>query len=192
MSTLKSDYRKKIQEIPKFKFKWDKRRKKLDHIQEQAQMCIDFYELKYKFVFDNAKQRAGQCDYGRKRISLSRHYCELNDYDEIQSTIIHEVAHALSGKMFREYGHGKTWQFMDIHLGNNGHRCYDSKKVNMPEGKYKYVCLRCDFEHNFHRKPKRQHACPKCCKEHNNGVFTKKFLLCREEIVDGQIKYTKQ
>ena len=52
---------------------------------------------KYYFQFDNAKRRAGCCDYRRKRISLSGYFTEHNNKTEVMNTILHEVAHALAG-----------------------------------------------------------------------------------------------
>ena len=46
---------------------------------------------------DNARRRAGQCDYRRREISLSRHYVRHAEDDHIRDTILHEIAHALVG-----------------------------------------------------------------------------------------------
>lgn len=185
------NYTRRIEQLTKFHFNWDKRKNKLEQIREQSKKCIDFYNLKYTFKLDNAKVRVGQCDYGKKTISISKYYCELNDYSEIECTIIHEVAHAISFELFGEYGHGVIWQKVDKQLGNTGDRCYDVKKVNMPKGKYKYVCLTCNFVHHFHRKVKRLHACPKCCEKYNNGKFSIDYLLFLEEKSGNSVKITK-
>ena len=52
----------------------------------------------YSFKFDNAKRRFGQCSYTDKRISLSKPLASnnLDNFFQINDTILHEIAHALS------------------------------------------------------------------------------------------------
>jgi predicted SprT family Zn-dependent metalloprotease len=73
-------------------------------------------KLGYKFKFDNAKRRFGYCSYTDKEISLSKPLCEynLNNFYQINDTILHEIAHALSYKIHgrRGSGHCKRW----VHL----------------------------------------------------------------------------
>ena len=56
---------------------------------------------------DNARRRAGQCDYRRREISLSRHYVRHADDAHIRDTILHEIAHALVGP---HHGHDAAWR----------------------------------------------------------------------------------
>ena len=51
----------------------------------------------WSFGFDNAKRRAGLCDYTRKRISVSRYLAARYDDDTNHQTLLHEVAHAIAG-----------------------------------------------------------------------------------------------
>ena len=51
----------------------------------------------WTFGFDNAKRRAGLCDYTQKRISVSRYLTARYDDDTNHQTLLHEVAHALAG-----------------------------------------------------------------------------------------------
>ena len=55
----------------------------------------------YRFKFDNAKRRFGQCSYTNKRISLSKPLSSnnLDNFFQINDTILHEIAHALSYKL---------------------------------------------------------------------------------------------
>ena len=50
----------------------------------------------WSFGFDRSKVRFGKCDYGKKRISLSRHLVEANGIAVVRETILHEIAHALA------------------------------------------------------------------------------------------------
>ena len=54
----------------------------------------------WRFKFDRARLRAGQCRYRSKTITLSKHYVALNVTtrpEEVLDTILHEIAHALAG-----------------------------------------------------------------------------------------------
>ena len=54
-------------------------------------------DSKWTFAFDRATTRAGLCDHRMHRISVSRHFAERFDDDEIHQVLLHEVAHALAG-----------------------------------------------------------------------------------------------
>ena len=56
---------------------------------------------------DHARRRAGQCDYTRRVISLSRHYVRHAEPAHIHDTILHEIAHALVGP---HHGHDAVWR----------------------------------------------------------------------------------
>lgn len=71
----------------------------------------------WSFGFDNAKRRAGLCDYGRKRISVSRYLSARYDDETNHQTLLHEVAHALAGP---GAGHGPRWKAVARDLGYEG------------------------------------------------------------------------
>jgi len=71
----------------------------------------------WTFGFDNAKRRAGLCDFGRRRISVSRYLAARYDDDENHQTLLHEVAHALAGPAA---GHGPEWKRIARDLGYVG------------------------------------------------------------------------
>ena len=69
--------------------------------------------------------RAGVCSTVKKRIDLQPTFIELNDPELVHSTILHEIAHALTPK----HGHNKFWKRKAIEVGHSGKRCYsDSVK----------------------------------------------------------------
>ena len=105
--------------------------------------------LTWSFGFDNAKNRCGQCQHHRRRITLSRHYVRLNDEAEVRDTILHEIAHALVGP---GAGHGARWQAQAIRIGATPQRC--AQNVEMPEGGVEGFCTPgCKARHNRHRMP---------------------------------------
>lgn len=71
------------------------------------------------FKFDRAAQRAGQCRYRDRTITLSRFYVENNDEAEVTDTILHEIAHALVGG---GHGHDYTWKRKCLEIGGNARR----------------------------------------------------------------------
>jgi predicted SprT family Zn-dependent metalloprotease len=71
-------------------------------------------------------RRAGQCDWGKKRISLQPVYVELNDARLVMNTILHEIAHALTPR----HGHNKYWKAKAREIGCTGARCYPRETIN--------------------------------------------------------------
>ena len=74
-------------------------------------------DASWSFGFDNAKRRAGLCDYTRKRISVSRYLAARYDDDTNHQTLLHEVAHAIAGA---SAGHGTKWKAVARDLGYVG------------------------------------------------------------------------
>jgi predicted SprT family Zn-dependent metalloprotease len=93
----------------------------------------------WKFEFDHAKMRCGLCSYRRKTISLSKHYVMLNSWAEIEDTIRHEIAHALTPA---DKGHGEAWKRMAVKCGAKPERC-TSNAVSVP-GRYYGICKDCN------------------------------------------------
>lgn len=108
----------------------------------------------WKFEFDNAKRRAGQCRYRDKTITLSRHYVQLNYItrpDDVLDTILHEIAHALVGG---GHGHDEVWKAECVRIGARPERCYDSGAVDMPKGNMVATCGGCAKVFRKHRVPR--------------------------------------
>lgn len=70
---------------------------------------------------DHARRRAGQCDYTRRVISLSRHYVRHAEPAHIHDTILHEIAHALVGP---HHGHDAVWRRKAREIGCTATRCH--------------------------------------------------------------------
>ena len=73
---------------------------------------------------------AGRCRYGYRIIELAGWFIDNNTDDEIDLTIAHEVAHALT----QGSGHGIVWSAKCIELGGNGQQYYNmgDRNVNNP------------------------------------------------------------
>lgn len=111
----------------------------------------------WTFAFDSAKRRAGLCNYGTHRISVSRYLAARYDDDEIHQILLHEVAHALAGP---RAGHGPKWARIAADLGYVGRRTHDGEIAddlapwigNCPAG----------HAHYRYREPMRPLSCGLC------------------------------
>lgn len=114
-------------------------------------------DASWSFGFDNAKRRAGQCDYTRKRITVSRYLAARFDDDDVHQILLHEVAHALAGS---KAGHGARWLSTARELGYVGGRTHAGETAvelapwvgTCPAGHIAYR----------HRRPTRAASCVKC------------------------------
>lgn len=90
----------------------------LDRVRRWADALITLHlDDSWTFGFDNAKRRAGLCDYGRRRISVSRYLAARYDDETNHQTLLHEVAHAMAGPTA---GHGPRWRRVARELGYVG------------------------------------------------------------------------
>jgi len=124
-------------------------------------------KIGYRFKFDNAKRRFG--------LSKPLASNNLDNFYQINDTILHEIAHALSYKIHgrRGMGHCKRWVHVAKSIGCNGIRCYDSTQVNNIEHKYTLVCDTCGGENPRHRRPRQDYSCAKC----EPKRFDERYLL---------------
>lgn len=119
-----------------------------------------FGEGQWSFGFDNAKRRAGQCDYTRQRITVSRYLAEKFDDDEVHQILLHEVAHALAGS---KAGHGQRWQQIAADLGYVGGRTHEGE-IAHERAPWVGACPAGHSHYRF-RRPTRPASCAKCSKQ---------------------------
>ncbi|GAB3603699.1 SprT-like domain-containing protein [Microbacterium aureliae] len=111
----------------------------------------------WTFGFDNAKRRAGLCDYQRKRISVSRYLAARYDDDTNHQTLLHEVAHALAGA---RAGHGPVWKAQARELGYVGGTTHHGETAT-ELARWVGVCPSGHVAYR-HRKVTRATSCAKC------------------------------
>lgn len=113
----------------------------------------------WSFDFDHARRRAGQCHFGRRRITVSRHLAARFSDDDIHQVLLHEVAHALAGP---DAGHGPTWQRLARDLGYVGGRTHDGE-VARELATWVGKCP-AGHEHVRFRRPTRVTSCALCAR----------------------------
>ncbi|MCC2030199.1 SprT-like domain-containing protein [Microbacterium tenebrionis] len=131
-------------------------------------------DASWSFGFDNAKLRAGQCDFRKKRITVSRYLAARFEDDEIHQVLLHEVAHALAG---HRAAHGPTWRRTARELGYVGGATHHGETAHelapwvgtCPSGHVTYR----------HRRPSRPTSCAKCSKTYDPRF---EFAWLRREI----------
>jgi predicted SprT family Zn-dependent metalloprotease len=111
----------------------------------------------WSFGFDNAKKRAGLCNYTDHRITVSRYLAARYEDDEVHQILLHEVAHALAGA---SVAHGPEWKRIAEELGYEGARLHSGRTADelapwvgtCPSGHTVYR----------HRRPSRRSSCAVC------------------------------
>lgn len=90
----------------------------------------------WTFQFDNAKKRLGLCRHNTKCISMSRYFVSAATADEVEQTLLHEIAHArlpTHNARGKRIGHGPEWRRLARSIGYKGDRIsanpYVAKKL---------------------------------------------------------------
>ncbi|GAA3025650.1 SprT-like domain-containing protein [Microbacterium dextranolyticum] len=84
---------------------------------EAEELIARHLDPTWSFTYDNAKRRAGACDYTRQRITVSRYLSARYDDETNRQTLLHEIAHALAGS---RAGHGAAWKRTARAIGYTG------------------------------------------------------------------------
>ena len=140
----------------------------LHRVRHWADALISLHlDPSWSFAFDRATTRAGLCDHRTRRISVSRHFAERYEDDEIHQVLLHEVAHALAGP---RAGHGPRWKSVARELGYEGKRLLDHSISN----ELAPWVGRCPGGHEVfrYRRPTRAVSCAQCSRR-----FDPAFLL---------------
>lgn len=130
----------------------------------EALIALHLDPRSWSFGFDNAKTRAGLCNYSAKRITVSRYLAARYEDDEIHQILLHEVAHALAGA---RAGHGPAWRRIARELGYEGRRTHHGAIADelapwvgtCPGG----------HTHYRYRKPARPLSCGLCSRRFDPG-----------------------
>lgn len=105
----------------------------------------------WKISLSRAKKTLGQTHLSARSITLSRSFIELNDWNEVQEVVLHEIAHALAHEKygFDIKAHGPEWRTIadDIGVQQIGPIMRGAKSA---ESKYAGVCP-CGTPHSKER-----------------------------------------
>ncbi|MBU4465720.1 MAG: SprT-like domain-containing protein [Actinobacteria bacterium] len=137
-------------------------------------LIILHLDASWSFAFDNAKRRAGLCDYTHKRISVSRYLAARYDDDTNHQTLLHEVAHALAGA---SAGHGAQWKRVARGLGYVGGTTHNGETA-VELAPWVGVCPAGHLAYR-HRRPARATSCVKCAPQFDQRFL---FIWTRREI----------
>lgn len=134
------------------------------------------------FQFDRARRRLGICRWERadrrvRIISLSRFYAANLGWSAMEDVVRHEVAHAIDFERRGRSYHDSTWRAIARQVGADPSRLYEGRIPVDHGSRYVGVCPACRSEHPFYRRVTRIHACPLCCRAHNDGRFTPRYAL---------------
>lgn len=147
----------------------------LPSVRREAELLIAAHlDASWSFAFDNAKRRAGACDYTRKRITVSRYLCARYDDDTNRQTLLHEVAHALAGA---RAAHGAAWKRVARSLGYTGGTTHPGEPAN-ELAPWVGVCPAGHTAYR-HRTATRPTSCARCSRSFD-GRFL--FVWTRREI----------
>jgi predicted SprT family Zn-dependent metalloprotease len=121
----------------------------------EARHLLDIHGLRtWSFGFNRRKRALGVCLFRRRRVELSVHLVDgANDDAEIRDTLLHEIAHALTGP---EHGHDDVWKEVCRRIGARPERL--AHGADMPSGRWQARCRGCGVLHHRHRKPLRLHG----------------------------------
>lgn len=119
---------------------------------------------KWQFGFDSAKRRAGLCNYTDKRITISRYLVDIHSVDETMQVVLHEVAHAMSGKVA---GHSKVWLATAKSIGYRAER-FTGKEIAEETAAWIGVCPQ-GHRHYRYRQPKTPMSCGVCNKGYSRA-----------------------
>lgn len=148
--------------------------RQIEHFAKETLARYQLADEGWTFRWDRARRRFGSCDYGRKQITLSVHLAKINTIAQCIDTVLHEVAHAIAGQ---KAGHGPEWKAACVRVGATPERCYTAEEVKQPPSKYVRYCPNCGHATPIYRRSRKKYACGKCCKKHNGGRFSSKYLL---------------
>ena len=124
---------------------------------------------------------AGMADAHKQQVTLNP---KLLDFDpkELDTTLRHELAHLVAYSRAggrRIQAHGSEWRVACRELGiPNEKRCHDLPlESRRQRPKFAYQCVHCETVYPRVRKFRWQAACYSCCRQHNRGRYSSRYLL---------------
>jgi len=153
-------------------------------------LVLKHLESPWSFKWNNRKSALGVCFYGAKmEIQLSKILVPHLSIDEVEDTILHEIAHAIAGY---EAAHGPVWKAACIKIGADPSRVYSGDSLKgVIKYKYEIKCHSCNTCVGQNRMNKSKIARLKIGTTHYPCKCGKKRDLYKDgvKIVDGESAY---
>lgn len=108
--------------------------------------------LTWKLDLGYGKSRLGVCTPKKKTIRISKYLIIHESQEQINDTLLHEIAHALEWERHKTHGHGRRWQLIAIEVGAKPNRCASTEVIATLETKYTYECSKCHERTNVNRR----------------------------------------
>lgn len=106
---------------------------------------------KWVFEFDNSKRFLGKCYqptiFNPGRIQVTTGYAQKAALDDVQDTLLHEIAHAITGP---GHHHDKYWKRNCVLIGAKPDRCADSdafEEYQAESANYVATCPSCNSKY---------------------------------------------
>lgn len=117
--------------------------KRLKVLENKALELIEKYLLyRWTIKFNYSRIFFGKCVFREKTIYLSKLFIEVNSDEEVEKTLLHEIAHALAYEFDEETGHGESWKKYCQILGTPAEEFVDSSVIPSKGCKFKIVDIR--------------------------------------------------
>lgn len=145
----------------------------------------------WSLKWDRAINRAGQCNFTRRTISLSKPLAEVQSFEDTKDTILHEIAHALAGARAQ---HGPAWRRKASEIGARPERCFDSdaaRELKKAHSKYFTKCDNCGNEYSAMRRLSsfdKRYCVSAQCRVRNSLKTTRTYLVWFENTKYGPVK----
>jgi len=135
----------------------------LVRVHERAEELLKLHglwEQGWRFELSQQANRLGECNYYRKLIRYSAHWLK-SDWEIIEDTLLHEIAHALAGP---RHGHNYYWKSICRQIGARPERLAEPHAVTTKKYNYVMQCPNCKREWKRYRMRKRNFGsrCPAC------------------------------
>lgn len=122
----------------------------------------------WRFQWDSARRRAGQCSYSTRTLSFSSGLVPHWTTGQQVQVILHEIAHALCPG----HGHDSTWQLTCIKIGARPERTWGHDDEEALEPRWTGTCPN-GHTTGRERQPSRDISCTRCDKRFNPSfLFT--------------------
>lgn len=117
----------------------------------------------WKVIFEHSISRAGRCRHDEKTISYGVPFLLYASDAERANTVLHEVAHAITGA---GHGHELTWKNNFLKLGGNGSVSSHYPDSIYTEANFTWLgtCPTCKDRTGMNNAPETVWGCAKCPK----------------------------